>query len=499
MADTDIHISGLATSWDIEDMVNKLVEAQSYIKLNYEKEKEEVNFDIAAWAEISTYASALTDSLDTLREWETWNKMSAISSDESKVTALASSSAVPATYKIEVTNLAQSHTLSSDTVTALPGAAPDWNANTDLVAGGALVAGDTFTIQGQTITIGATESLNSLVGKINTASTSMSTANKVQASIINNTLVIQRVQTGASTITMAETSGNPLQDLGLFIGGTSDYKHVTVAAKDANFTINGMGITRSSNTNLTDVVTGVTLNLLDETTSPVTLTINHDTATPKTAITDFVEKYNQLAEVLEYFGKKSLGGAGLGGSKIDELGELYNDSLVYSIERNMRVEATESKYPYLNAINASYTYKGRTGIADSLEDMGVWTSSEANTLQVTDEDKLDHMLDNYFDTAEQLFRGIYDPAQGYVHGIASDFYQYADNVSTSITGEIAVHTEALEDQVETYDTRIATEEERLKNLETRLWTAFTNMESAYERMKNNVAWLASQIKMPGSR
>ena len=62
---------------------------------------------------------------------------------------------------------------------------------------------------------------------------------------------------------------------------------------DAEFTLNGVDFTRSSNT-VTDALTGVTLNLTTETTVPITLTVSNDTVSAKPKLDAFVKAYNDL-------------------------------------------------------------------------------------------------------------------------------------------------------------------------------------------------------------
>jgi flagellar hook-associated protein 2 len=68
-------------------------------------------------------------------------------------------------------------------------------------------------------------------------------------------------------------------------------------AADATATINGIAITSASNT-LTDVVDGLTLNLLKPTTGDVDVTVALDTETVKTKINDFVTAFNDLANFM---------------------------------------------------------------------------------------------------------------------------------------------------------------------------------------------------------
>lgn len=82
----------------------------------------------------------------------------------------------------------------------------------------------------------------------------------------------------------------------VFVRPGSGIKNELTAAQDAQFDFNGLSITRSSNT-VSDLVTGVTFNLLqvDPTpASPVTVTVSRDTQAVQTTIQNFVEQYNSL-------------------------------------------------------------------------------------------------------------------------------------------------------------------------------------------------------------
>lgn len=72
----------------------------------------------------------------------------------------------------------------------------------------------------------------------------------------------------------------------------------TQAAADASITVNGLTVTRSSNT-ITDVITGVTMNLLKISgTTEFTLTVAQDTSTLTSKLNSFVSSYNQVMSTI---------------------------------------------------------------------------------------------------------------------------------------------------------------------------------------------------------
>ena len=484
-----MHVGGLASGMDTQATIDKLLELKRVPITLLEDRDTAIQADIAAWADVSTSMQDLTDSLDTLRSWDIWSTMSATSADDSALTGVATNGAAEATYTVTISRLAQAHTVASDNVADLSSGAGN---TTNLVAAGVLTAGDQFMISGQTVSIGATESLTSLEGKINTAAESMPAADRVTATIIAGHLVLTRVNTGAADISVSDGVGTPLQKLGILnIGG--EYKNELVPPEDALFTVNGMAVTRSSNTGLTDVIQNITLNLLQktETDQTLTLTVGHDREAVRTAILNFVEKYNAAAAKLKEVGKIELSGTGSSGATVEGKGELYNDSLVREIYTNIRKQATSSKYPYLNPVNASYTYKELSGTCDSLSDLGIGTIGEENQLSVNDEERLDSMLGKHFDQVEQLFRGVFDSSMGYAHGVASDFQKYSDSVSASMLGAIARRSSSLGDQSDALNTTITKMEEDVAAYEQSLWEQFSVMENAVSKMQADLQWLQS--------
>jgi flagellar hook-associated protein 2 len=485
-----IHVGGLASGMDTQATIDALLEIRRAPITLLKERQAEIGYDMAAWADVSTYMTELTEALDTLRSWDTWNQMTATSSVPTAVAASATSAAAEGAYALVVSQLARAHSVASDRVSDLSSGA---GVSTDLVAAGVLTAGDTFEVGGQTITIGATESLNSLSGKINTAADHMAAGDKVSASIVDYHLVVTRVQTGSQTVSMADTGGTPLVSLGI-LTATGDYKSELTPGQDAEFTVNGLAVTRSSNTGLTDVISDVTLNLLgvteeDET---VTLEMTRDRESAKAAILAFVDKYNAAAAKLTEVGAITLSD-GKGEASVERLGELHDDSLVRELSANLRREATAPKYPHLNLTNASYVYNGRTDYCDALSDIGIGTSGEENQLSVNDETRLDYMLAHHFDEVEQMFRGVFVEGQGYTHGVASDFYKYADGVSASLLGSIAHRTASLTDSSTALDENVAKLESRLETYEQSLWQQFSAMENAVQKMQSDLEWLQSQV------
>lgn len=499
-----IHVSGLVSGLDTETLVNTLLENSIYQTRITKSEEEvtELTAEVAAWADISGYMTTLTDSLYTLYSSSktTWDLFTATSSDEDVLTGSAGTGAITGTYQIVVTNLAQAHSVSSDKASVLAAGA---DADTDLIAEGVLTLNNTFTIEGVTFTVGAneygqtvsgTESLSTLKAKINYAANEGSFDNQVGATIIDDRLVITRQDTGADDIVMSEGTGTVLQDLQIF-SAPATYKvaNELVVAQDASFTVNGIAVTRSSNTSLTDVINDVTLNLYDDGGATATLTVARDTETPKNAILDFITNYNAVITQIESYNSIDL-------TDPDNpvVGTLQGETLIRMIPASLRSLATKVNDD-MTSENAGYTYNGSTGILNSLQSIGMWTGSEnpdldgysyANRLTLLDETRLDYMLANYFDKVEQLFKGV---SGGEEDGWAEGLYNYSNNVSKTSTGEIAKKTDALSDKINDRTTLIEDLTDDLADYEEQLWRDFTAMEDAVSLLQSDLASLVSQL------
>lgn len=474
-----IHIGGLSSGTDYQSLVDSLVEAQTVPIQTKQAKLDEIDYDMGAWDDLSTLAEDLTSSLDTLRSYDLWHDMGAVSTYESVATATANSSASEQTYTLVVSNQAAAQSMASNLV----------DTTENLIGGGYASSGDSFMVGTETVTIAADETLSSLRTKINDAAVEMSDETRFVASIIDDRLVLTREQTGAQTGAiadeLADVSGMVLQNLGV-LTSTGAIQNENVVGVDAHFSVNGLDIVRSSNTELSDVIEGATLTLFG--TGTTTLTVSPDRDSAKEAILDFVEKYNTFAEQSETNTSIAMGSS----SSLVQKGELYGDSLMTSIDTNIRSYATSVKSPALNETNAGYMNDGSLLVMDALNDIGIWTTSDDNNLELVDEDALDNALNNEFDLVAQLFKGTYDEEEiAYTNGIASDFYSYMSQISDSLTGDIAVRLEVLTEDYDDLSDEIDEMTDALDDYEQDQWDIFTEMEDALASMNSQLDYISS--------
>lgn len=286
--------------------------------------------------------------------------------------------------------------------------------------GQTLTAGATFTSNGggtKTVTIDSTNnSLQGIATAINNAGIGVS------ASIINDgsatpyRLVLTSTSGAANSmkITASGATADPTIS-GLFSqdpAGTQNFSETTTA-QNAAFTVNGVAVSKSSNT-VTDAINGVTLNLQSTTTSPVTVSVSQDTSSLGTSIQSFVKAYNALYGTLQTNTAVNPGGTA---------GVLQGDWTVLSIENQIH-----------SVLNTTVGSTG--GSITSMADVGV-TFQKDGSLAV-DTTKMNAAISSNPNGIASLFSTV---------GTASDnLVSYTSSTSSTQPGSYALNVTALATQ-----------------------------------------------------
>ncbi len=491
MSDINFRISGLASGFDVGSTISQIMEMEGRRLENLRESQGLRNDKITAWIDVKDNLSGLTTAADTLRWMDVWRKMATTSTNPTVATSIAASNAATATYSVDVAQLARAHTIASASGLTDASANPVTTATllTDITG---VNLGDQFAIAGQTFTIEAADTLASLRDKINAATASMPEADQITASILDNRLVLQRVQTGASNITLSDTAGTPLESLGI-IDGTGAPANTLLAAQDAEFTVNGAFISRSSNTGIDDIAEGVTLNLYG--TGTTEIGVGRDNAAIKDAINAFIEAYNTAAEVNEFYGSWD---------RSDPAkplpGMLQNESMLRDMIYKLRGEAGQLMSNTHTVDNAAYSFGGLDGVMNTLQAIGIGTADQSNRLAILDEDRLDAMLELYPDEVENLFRGVPSETEPGVRdgGIAKSIYTTSKNFSSELDGWIDLKIENINDEIGRQDERIERVIRELEMKEVMLWRQFGAMDEAIGKMQSGLEYLMGQIGSPSS-
>ncbi len=287
-------ISGLISGVDYRSLIDQIITNESKPAVNLRAQEQTYKDQATAFDQYKTLLTALQSTVKDMRTGDAFNAVSAsiaaVSGTRPLITASGNVSSAAGTYQVGVTRLARAQKLGSTT----------FGSTTSALG---LSAGS-FTLNGATVNVEASDTLLTLRDKIN-ALDSGAAATKVSASILqidatHYRLVLTSDTTGAAGMTLANVSGGAPQALGLTDGSNViQNSAVLVAGRDAEFTVDGVAMTRAGNT-ITDVITGVTLNLVAEEAGAVTnLTIEHSSDAAKASMQGFVDAWNKLVDFVK--------------------------------------------------------------------------------------------------------------------------------------------------------------------------------------------------------
>ena len=445
-----MRITGFAEGFDAQAMVEALMAAarvpiETTNQLAYEQE-----LKLVAWDRVEANLGALRGAASDLTSLSTWQQMATTSSSQSVATLSATSAAAEGSYSVHVSQLATSHRVGSD-------------AQADITS--ALGLEGTFTVGGQEVTVEAGASLENIRDAINLAAHDMAEEDAVEATIVDTTLVLTRRQTGTTGISLADGTGDVLETLGV-LDASKAVKNELQQGKDMQATVMNIPVTRSSNTGLDDIITGVTLDIVGEGDS--TLTVGRDRSTVKSLINSFIGTYNATMEAIEAQGTGSVEG--------DDgfvPATLQGDSLLRSILSKSR-----------SLITATSTDESLDETLDSLRKIGIATTGKENRLSLVDSEALDEALERDFDAVEDLFRS-------YDGGIMREFEDHVRSLTSAVDGAINRRQESIQNKVDRYDEKIAKMERSLESYEEQLWNQFTAMETTIAMMQQQSQYLTS--------
>jgi flagellar hook-associated protein 2 len=252
--------------------------------------------------------------------------------------------------------------------------------------------------------------------------------NEVVSSIIDNTLVLKNKSTGTAHVMQAsDSTGTVLNDLGVLSGGVVN---TIVAAANASFSINNMAMIRSSNTGLTDVVTGMTLNLSsDAEGKSANIVVNSDMTAARTAINTFINAFNDLNT---YVRSKT--------TTVKNADDTYTRGSLVS-EQNLRYTANDM----VAAMTQDYT---NSGIYLNLSQIGITINSDLSAT-ISDASKLTTALSTNLSDVTKLMDAAMDTLASRVQtyagttGIVNQSLTSADSQITTITSRITSMNERI--------------------------------------------------------
>ena len=237
---------------------------------------------------------------------------------------------------------------------------------------------------------------------------------------------------------ISDLSGGVLGEFGLNLGSnrtafiqnesgldTAGYVH-NLSLLNSKITFNGLNIERNSN-NITDVVSGVTLNLKSVMTSDendVTVDVANDVSSVKTKIDEFITSFN---DVYKYLKTNTASNEGIRGTL---LGDASGSSLLSLL--------SSTAYSSISELGS--------GTINSLSEMGI-TFNNSTGLSITNSDQLNSALENNIEEIEKTFNSD--------SGIAANLYNKLLPY-TGYNGYLTTRKNTIDDNIKTTNNSITT-------------------------------------------
>lgn len=383
------------------------------------------------------------------------------SSDTSIVTSATTTAAVPGSIALNIGRLATTLTQASDSFLSTSAA---------LVAGDPLTATATFELRkggattGPAITIDPTN--NSLAGlrdAINAAGAGVTAAIvDISGDGTQNQLVLTSTATGASgRVELVETTATgtaaalDLRSLNP-IGAVADFSDL-----DAELTLNGLSITRSTNT-IVNALDGVTLNLKKVGLATVNVTQASDIAD---GLNTFVNAYNSVQKFITTQYKQDADGKATG--------VLADDSTLRLVQRQLR-----------DTLNSLSTTNG--GALTKLSDIGI-TRTTDDVLKL-DTTVLNSKLQSNLSDVQSLLSGA-TGATGLFNSINTSF----SNLSDEVTGVVQTAINGYQNSIKNLNKSILDQTARVSALRASLTIQFAKVDAAIGQINGQGGTLTAII------
>ena len=470
-----ISSAGIGSGLDVASILTQLMAVEKRPLTLLQNQASGLNTRLSNVGKMQGYFSALLDKSNALTGTTLWGSTIATSADTAAVKVSTSSGAVAGNYAVNVSRLAVSQTV---TGSALASSAATLGEGTLTIELGSYGSGDpaaNFTAKSGssavTISLGAREtSLAGIRDKINAAGAGVTATLVTDAS--GSRLSLRSKDTGAENafrVSVVETADDGIAATGLSALAydatvAASPMSRTARAANANLTINGIAVTSASNT-LSNVVDGLTLNLLKTTTGDVDVGVTDDTAAVKSAVTDFVSAFNTLASFIRtqtaYNADAKTGGP------------LQGDSATLALQSQLRGVLNEGS-------SATSTWS-------RLSDIGLTMKSDG-TLE-TSETKLGNALGNLPELKKLLAT---DGSTSAESGFARRFKRLSDAALGS-DGMFESRSAGIRASVSRNEKSQEAMQQRLSQTEARLRAQYSALDTKMATLSNLSSYMTQQI------
>jgi len=416
--------SGVGSGLDVESIITQLMQIEREPLNTIEAQQNQLDIQISALGTIRSAVAELESSSAEIGDTDKFGAFEAASFDEEVFTVDTAPGTTIENHTITVNSLAVAHQLASDAF--VDGGDSNITQKTYNFSSGS----ESFDIDID----GTNNTLFGLRDAINNASENTS----ISASVINLTdgsrLILSAKNTGTDAAIVADT--------GLF-------SEIT-AAVDASMEIDGFTATSQSNT-VTQIIPGVTLNLVAPGTTKLETTRNNDSYGE--LLSDFAEKYNTLV------------------SSIDTLseGDLRSDGTL----RNMKADLSRI---FFEPITIQDVETSPFQLGMTFDQNGNLSVNETVLNEVS------------IDDTRNFIQAMTDPESGFSNRVTEVLQRYSD-----ADGLISDKEESFDARMETLENQGDRYEYRLEQTEARLRRQFTALDTLVSQLQATSSYLTDQL------
>lgn len=207
---------------------------------------------------------------------------------------------------------------------------------------------------------------------------------------------------------------------------------------NSKFILDGLTMYRSNN-QVSDALTGVTLNLKEVQSTSLDFSVGPDTEGIKSQISDFITKYNEIVT--------QLAGSTMIDGDLGIRGAFAGDPTIRSLRFNLR-----------NDIAATVTSQA-SGMVQSIAELGI-DISEDGTLSIEDDD----IFDEAIESDPTAFKALFTGSDGIATRVEErlDAYLGADGILDNRVDVLDDSIRRINDQLDSFDDRMTRRENQLR-------------------------------------
>lgn len=449
---------------DIESLVSGLMTVESRPLQLLANKEASYQAKLSAFGQIKSVLSSLQTATQALNSADKFSATKATVAGEG-FTATSDAGAASGNYAVDVLQMAKIQRVSTSTTSTFEPAAGKLTVEFGTVDGGTFT-GDTPPRQASLEFEGST--LEELRDAINGDATL-----GIKASIINNGTTDQLVLSGTATgakMAFKLTGEGGLADLSYDPAATpapSDTIYSVQAAQDARIKVDGIEVSRSSNT-ISDVIEGVTLTLTKEPTGTATslngtVSVSADQSSAKSAVEAFIKAYNEVNSTIKTLTTYN--------TDTKTASALTGDSTARSIQSQLRSAITSTL--------------GGAGNATALSQLGI-SFAKDGTLSLDSTKFNKAMSDPNLDVGA-VFAGT-DEVKGFADVFGAKLEGFLDS-----DGLLASRTDGINSTIKSITKQYDAMEVRLDAMETRYRSQFSSLDTLLSGLSQTSSYLTQQL------